>query len=72
MNSLIFEKINPVEFPSVVIVSNEDLENKDVKINVMQCIGIFEKGSWIAKTVIVLCPLRLLTSCLESRDEILV
>ena len=43
-----------VEFSSVVIVLDKDLESKDVKINVMQCIGIFEKGSWIKKTVIVL------------------
>ena len=54
MICLIFEKINHVEVPPVVIVLNEDLENKDVKINVMQYIGIFEKGSWIEKTVIVL------------------
>ena len=62
----------PVEFPSVIIVLDEDLEIKDVKINEMQCIGIFEKGSWIKKTVIVLWPLCLLTSHLECRDEILV
>ena len=47
-------RASPVEFPSVVIVLDEDLEDKDVKINVMQYIGIFEKGSWIEKTVIVL------------------
>ena len=62
----------PVEFPSLFIVLDEDLEDKDVKSNVMQYIGIFEKGSWIEKTVIVLWPLCLLTPLLESRDEILV
>ena len=54
LNRSIFEKINPVDFPSVIIVLNEDLENKDVKINVMQYIVTFEKGSWIEKTMIVL------------------
>jgi hypothetical protein len=44
----------PIEFLSVIIMLDEDLESKDVKINEMQCIGIFEKGSWIEKTVIVL------------------
>ena len=62
----------PVEFPSVFIVLDEDLEDKDVKSNVMQYIGIFKKGSWIEKTMIVLWPLCLLTPLLESHDEILV
>ena len=39
---------------SFVLVLDEDLEDKDVKTNVMQYIGIFEKDSWIVKTVIVL------------------
>ena len=51
---------------------DEDLESKDAKINLKQWINIFEKGNWIMKIVLALCPLCLLTSRLESRDEILV
>ena len=51
---------------------DEVLEGKDVIINMMWRINISEKGSWIEKIVLALYPLCLLTSRLESRDEILV
>ena len=54
LNSSIFEKIKPVEFPSVVIMLNEDLENKDIKIIMMQCINSYQKGKSIMRIVIVL------------------
>ena len=56
---------------------DEDLEDKDVKSNVMQYIGIFEKGNWIMKIVLALCPsvflphdLNLGTRFLFSRGEL--
>ena len=55
----------PVEFLSVDIVLDEDIESKDVKNKMLQGINIFE-------IVLALCPLCLLTPLLESRDEILV
>ena len=69
--SSIFEKIN------LSIVSfcrhrvDEDLKSEDVKIDMMQWINIFEKGNRIVK-ILYWCSLCLLTSRLESRDEILV
>ena len=51
---------------------DEDLESKDIKINMMERIIILEKGNWIMKIVSALCPLCLLTSRVESQDEILV
>ena len=71
LNSSILEKINPVEFPSVVIVLDEDLESKDVKINMMQRINIFNNAMDFG-VVSVPCPICLLTLRLESRDEILI
>ena len=62
----------PVEFLSVVTMLDEDLESKDVKINLKQWINIFERDSWIMKIMLAMCPLCPLTSRLESRDEILV
>lgn len=62
----------PIEFLSVIIMLEKDLKGKHVKINMKQQINIFEKGNWIMKIVLALCPLCLLTSRLESRDEILV
>src|SRR4051812_28652372 len=62
----------PIEFLSVSIVLDEDLKSMDVKINLKQLINISEKDSWIVKTVLALCSLCLLTSRLESRDEILI
>ena len=45
-----------VESPSVVVVLDEVLESKDVKIHLNQWINIFEKGKRIMKIVVVLWP----------------
>ena len=42
---------NPVEFISVVVL-DEDLESKDVKIKMMQWINILEKNNGIVKIVL--------------------
>ena len=61
-----------VESPSVVIVLDEDLASKDVKIVLSQQINTSRRQLDLGAHVISLCPLCLFTSCLESRGEILV
>ena len=45
-----------MEYPFVVIELSEDLESKDIKINMKQGINVPMKGSWIMKIVIVRVP----------------
>ena len=61
-----------VVYPFIVIELSEDLESKDININMNRGTNVPMKGNWIKKIVLALCPLCLLTSRLESRDEILV
>ena len=62
-----------VESPYVVIVLDEDLASKDVKIHFNQWINIFEKGNCIMKTVLACVSLSsYLTSWISGRDSCLV
>ena len=61
-----------MEYPFIIIELSEDLESKDIKINMKQGINVPMKGSWVVEFVLALCPLCLLTSRLESRGKILV
>ena len=67
----IFKEIDFYRVYLVVIVLDEDLESKDVKINMKQWINIIEKDSWIMKIMLVCIPPSSYPM-LESRDEILV
>ena len=60
-----------MEYPFVVIELSEDLESKDIKINMKQGINVPMKGSWIMKIVIVRVPSSFYPT-LEPRDKILV
>ena len=60
-----------MEYPFVVIELSEDLESKDIKINMKQGISVPMKCSRIKKIVIVRVPSSFYPA-LESRDEILV
>ena len=60
-----------MDYPFVIIELSEDLESKDIKINMKQGINVSMKGSWIMKIVIVRVPSSFYPM-LESRDEILV
>ena len=70
--SSIFKKINPSIVSFCRHRVNEDFKSEDVKINICNESTTLWGATWIAKIVLVLCPLCLLTSRLESQDEILV
>ena len=70
--SSIFEKISPSRVSFRRHLVDEDLKSEDVKINVCNKSITLWGATWIVKIVLALCSLCLLTSRLESRDEILV
>ena len=68
----IFENINSLGFPFLLIVMiGWNSWSKMSRLD-DEWINIFEKSNWIMEIVLALCPLCLLTSHSESRDEILV
>ena len=72
LNTRSSRRSSSVESPFVVIVLDEDLASKDVKIVLSQQINTSRRQLDLGAHAISLCPLCLLTSRLESRDEILV